>query len=112
MKKLILSLSVLLATCSVGFSESEFVVSRNFSKREIKRIERKMIKEFGVKVQLKVISRDDKKEITNLEFIRYKADGSMSSSCSSDKFGKLIVSSTGCQIADLGHENKMVPFNK
>ena len=104
MNRVLLSLSMLLTTCLFGFNGSTFQVEKTFSDRKIKRLETKMSQQFGVKVEVKVISRNAKKEITNLEFIRYKPGGGMSVSCSSDKFGLLIVSKTDCRIADAGSE--------
>ncbi|NID13744.1 hypothetical protein [Fibrivirga algicola] len=104
MNRVILSLSLLFTTGLFGFDGATFQVEKTFSDRKIKKLEIKMSQEFGTKVAVKVISRNARKEITNLEFVRYRPDGSMTVSCSSDKFGLLIVSKTGCRIADVGHE--------
>ncbi|GAB4018848.1 hypothetical protein [Spirosoma koreense] len=79
-------------------------VTRTSSDRQIKKTERQALQQYGVKAEVKVVSRNNKGEITNLECIRYDKSGNQASSCGSDNFGLLIITRTGCKVADLGHE--------
>ncbi|MEZ0541631.1 hypothetical protein [Fibrella arboris] len=110
MTKGLLPLSLLLITGLCGFEKSGITVAKDFSDRQIKRAERQVFKQFGDKVQIKVISRNEKKEITNLDFFRYTADGKKGGGCASDQFGLLIVTKNGCRIADAGYENDIAPM--
>ena len=112
MHKGLLPLSLLLITCLCGFEKSAITVSKDFSDRQVKRAERQASRLFGAKMHIEVISRNDKQEITNLDFFRYRADGTKGGGCSSDKFGLLVVTPNGCRIADVGYEKDIAPIGK
>ena len=95
---------------SVGFApkETQFTVKKTFSDRKIRRIENQIAREYGVPVVLRVLSRNQRNEITNLTFMRLdKKSGKPGGGCSSDNFGLLVVVPNGCSIADAGHEGKV-----
>ena len=79
-------------------------VIRTATDNQIKETERQVIEQYRAKVEIKVISRNSKREITNLKFVRFDKMGKEGGSCSSDNFGLLIILKDGCKIADLGHE--------
>lgn len=110
--KCLLPFSLLFITCLCGFEKSAVTVTKDFSDRQVKRAERQASRLFGAKMHIEVISRNDKKEITNLEFFRYGADGTKGGGCSSDKFGLLVVTPNGCRIADVGYEKNIVTMGK
>lgn len=101
---MILFFSVFLATGLCGFDKPAIRVLKSFSDSQIRKVEQQVLQRYGVNVAVNVISRNAKREITNLEFIRYSKDGKKGGSCSSDKFGLLIITSDGCRIADAGYE--------
>jgi hypothetical protein len=82
-------------------------VKRTSSDAQIRETERQVLQQYGVKVDVKVVKRNGEGEITNLRCVRYNKAGKEAGSCSSDKFGLLIITQTGCKIADLGHENEI-----
>lgn len=112
MTRYLLPLSFILVTGLCGFEKSTITVSKDFSDRQIKRAERQASRRFGAPVRIQVLSRNEKKEITNLEFFRYMPDGRKGGGCSSDKFGVLVVTKNGCRIADAGHENDSAMVGK
>jgi len=109
MIRLALSLILLcaLSIISYAFDQTPFVVEKTFSKQQIHRVERQVRQQYGVKVRITVHNRNEQKEITNLSFVRYQKDGQRGGSCSSDKFGLLIITENGCKIADVGYEAKL-----
>ncbi|RYF73923.1 MAG: hypothetical protein EOO39_09520 [Cytophagaceae bacterium] len=112
MTKYLLPLSFILITGLCGFEKSAITVSKDFSDRQIKRAERQASRRFGAPVRIQVLSRNEKNEITNLEFFRYTPDGRKGGGCSSDKFGVLVVTAHGCRIADIGHETDPATLGK
>ena len=108
MNRIILLPLLLLLTTGFGFKEPVLQVSKTTSDKQIESLERRIFKRYGLKVDVNVISRNEKNEITNLEFIRYQKDGKRGGGCSSDKFGILIITQHGCRIADLGYEANVV----
>lgn len=104
MKPIILTLSLLVVTFLCGFETPAIKIEKSFSDRKIRKIEQQVLQRYGIKVDVTVISRNAKREITNLELVRYNKDGKKGGSCSSDKFGVLVITQTGCQIADAGYE--------
>ncbi|QIP11224.1 hypothetical protein G8759_00490 [Spirosoma aureum] len=82
-------------------------VVRTASDDQIREVERQVLKQYGIKAEVKVINRNDKGEITNLNCIRYDKVGKRTDSCSSDNFGLLIITQHGCKISDLGYEDKI-----
>lgn len=90
-----------------NLKESAYEVKRTSSDAQIKEIERQILQEYRVKVDIQVVKRNNKGEITNLRCVRYDKAGKKGGSCSSDEFGILIITQTGFKIADLGHENEI-----
>ncbi len=82
-------------------------VIRTATDNQIKGTEQQVIEQYGVKVEIKVIARNSKGEITNLKIVRYDKTGEQGGSCSSDNFGLLIILKDGCKIADLGYEKNI-----
>ncbi|WP_375446853.1 hypothetical protein [uncultured Fibrella sp.] len=112
MKKLLLPLLMLFVVCLVGFKRPDIKVTRTYTDNQIERVERQVLKRYKVKVAINVLSRNERNEITNLELVRYQKDGNRGSSCSSDKFGLLIITEDGCKIADLGYESKLASLGR
>ena len=65
------------------------------------------MKRYGIKSDITVVKRDENNSITDLTYQRYSKDGKQAGSCSSDKFGILIITPRGCRIADVGHEGDL-----
>ncbi|GAB4021386.1 hypothetical protein [Spirosoma koreense] len=82
-------------------------VTRTFTDAQIKQTEQQVLQRYGVKVEVKVLERNNKGEITNLKCVRYDQAGKQDSSCSSDNFGLLVITREGCKIATLGHEDQI-----
>lgn len=100
MKKSILYLFVLIIVLSSSFTVDSFKVFPNFSEKQIKKIEKQVLKEFKIKVTIEVIKRDADKKIVHLICKRYDLAGKPKSSCESDNFGVLEITDWGCKIAD------------
>lgn len=109
MKAILVSASLLLTICLSGFDEPVISISKTFSDAQINDVKQQVLQQYGEKIEVRVISRNAKNEITNLEFFRYQKDGKRGGGCSSDKFGLLIITKNGCSIADAGHENRIQP---
>jgi hypothetical protein len=107
MNRLTLILSLLFATALPVFADSGIKVLRTTSDRDIVKIKRQVLKKYGIRIEFPVISRNDKNEIFQLEFVRYNKAGKRGGSCSSNTFGSLVITADGCQIADLGHERDL-----
>nr|WP_293845589.1 hypothetical protein [uncultured Arsenicibacter sp.] len=107
MKIVALLLSLAFTTATTLFDDSGISVTKKASDKQIQKIEKQLLEEYGVKVKITVLSRNRRKEITNLTAVRYDKNGNQSSSCSSDKFGLLIITKTGCKIADAGYEGEL-----
>ena len=82
-------------------------VTRTSSDNQIRETERQALQQYGVRAEVKVINRNDKGEITNLNCVRYDKSGNKASSCGSDNFGLLIITRNGCKVADLGYEKEI-----
>ena len=104
-----LLLSLLLAAHVPGQADPKpsFTIEKTFSDRQIRQIERQVARSYNKPVKITVLNRNEKNEITNLVFVRYGKDGRENGSCSSDKFGRLLIREDGCSIADVGHEGKI-----
>lgn len=83
-----------------SFTIDSFKVFPDFSEKQIKKIEKQVLKEFKIKVTIEVIKRDSAKKIVHLICKRYDLDGKPKSSCGSDNFGVLEITDRGCKIAD------------
>jgi hypothetical protein len=92
----------------VGYSEEpSIMVAKNFSDKQLRKVESKVFKKYGVKVAITVLARNAQNQITNLILKRYRADGAEASSCSSDTFGLLLITPKGCRIVDAGYESNL-----
>ncbi len=109
MKAILVFASLLFAICSSGFDEPVISISKTFSDAQINDVKQQVLHRYGEKIEVRVISRNAKNEIANLEFFRYQKDGKRGGGCSSDKFGLLIITKNGCSIADVGHEKNIKP---
>ncbi len=87
-----------------GCSNSVIKVLPTYSDSQIRQTQAKVLKRYGIKSDITVARRDEKNNITDLKYQRYSKDGG---SCSSDKFGILIITPNGCRIADVGHEGDL-----
>lgn len=58
-------------------------------------------------MDIKVIKRNSEGEITDLMCVRYDKTGKEASSCSSNNFGLLMITKTGCRIAGSGHVDEL-----
>ncbi|KAB7728066.1 hypothetical protein F5984_20150 [Rudanella paleaurantiibacter] len=96
-----------LSFTSYATGEPGLRVEKTFTDSQIRAVERQAIQSYGVKVQIRVLSRNARNEITNLSFVRYGQDGKEGGGCSSDKFGVLLIMKSGCQIADAGFESRI-----
>ena len=112
MNRIILLSSLLLLNAGFRFGEPVFQVSKTTSDKQIDRLERRFFKRYGLKIEVHVIRRNEKNEITTLAFTRYQKDGKRGGGCSSDKFGRLIITQNGCRIADLGYEANIASAGK
>lgn len=92
----------------MNFTDPVFKVEKTFSQQRIHRIERRVLKTYGVNVKINVLARNARNEITNLSMVRFQKNGQQGGSCSSDKFGVLLISRDGCSITDAGHESQVV----
>lgn len=108
MKRFVLLLPLLLTIYLSAVGKAPDKVIRTTTDRQIKAIERQVLRQYSIKVAITVISRNDKKEITNLKAVRYDKAGKQASSCSSDMFGALVITPDGCSIADLGYEKNIM----
>jgi hypothetical protein len=107
MKLAIFLLLTWFTTSLSNLDEPTNKVKRTSSDAQIRETERQVLQQYGVKVDIKVMKRNGRGEITDLRCVRYNKAGKEASSCSSDKFGLLVITETGCMIADLGHEDEI-----
>ncbi|RYC70072.1 hypothetical protein [Spirosoma sordidisoli] len=107
MKQVMLLLLTWITTNVSILDEPIFKVTRTFTDGQIKQVQQQVLQEYGIKAEVKVISRNNKGEITSLECVRYDKLGTRKGSCESDKFGVLVITRTGCKIADLGYEDQI-----
>ncbi len=107
MKNVLTSISLLTATGLFGCSNSVIKVLPAYSDSQIRQTQEKVLKRYGIKSDITVAKRDEKNNITDLKYQRYSKDGKQGGSCSSDKFGILIITPNGCKIADVGHEGDL-----
>lgn len=84
-------------------------ITRAASDKQIEAAEGQSLKQFGFRADIQVLGRNSEGEITSLTCICYEKSGKKHGSCSSDNFGALVIKKDGgCQIADKGHENKIL----
>lgn len=107
MKLAIFLLLTWFTTSLSNLDEPTYRVKRTFSDAQVRETESQVLQQFGVKVGIKVIKRNSEGEITDLICVRYTKTGQEASSCSSNNFGLLIITKTGCRIADSGYENDL-----
>lgn len=96
-----------LSSTSYATGDPVLRVEKTFTDSQIRAVERQASQSYGVKVQVRVLSRNARNEITYLSFVRYGQDGKEGGGCSSHKFGVLIITKSGCQIADAGFESQL-----
>ena len=103
MKKILLILFILFA--NVVFAELPLKITPDFSNRQIRKIEKKALKEFGVKVKIEVFSRNSAGLIEKVKISRFRND-IVASSCSSDNFEEMEITKGGCWIKDKTTDSK------
>ena len=93
-------------TISLGnVDEPLFRVIRTSTDEQIREIEQQVLQQYGDRVEVKVITRNSKGEITNLHFVRYNKAGKEKSSCSSENFSQLIIRKDGSTIEVFKSQN-------
>jgi hypothetical protein len=107
MKNLMFVLLLFVVGSGFGFREPIIKVTRTYSDAMISEVERQVLERYGVKVEIRVTSRNQKNEITNLTFIRHGKNGQKGGYCSIDEFGTLLITPTGCKIAGINYQNEL-----
>jgi SepF-like predicted cell division protein (DUF552 family) len=92
---------------SYGFREPIIKVTRTYSDDQINEVERQVLERYGVKVEIRVISRNQKNEITNLTFIRHGKNGQKGGYCLIDEFGMLLITPTGCRVTSIEYQEEI-----
>ena len=80
-----------------------FTIQPNFSDKQISEVVNSVLLEYEVKINIEIIKRNSVNEIEHLICKRFDTNGNLKSSCSSDSFGKLEITRTGCRIFDKGY---------
>ena len=103
----VFSLGLLVGLFGFAPKKDSFRVEKTFSDRKIRRIEQQVSKRYGQSLTIKVLKRNERNEISSLNFQRFQKNGEPGGGCSSDDFGVLVILSDGCTISDAGYEKEI-----
>jgi hypothetical protein len=106
MKAVALLALLTISTFISAFNFFGIRIQRTFTQAQIKQVEQQVAKEFGNKVEIKVISRDLENEILGIKITFFDKNGHETASCSSDDFGWAEIKQDACSIADRDHGNQ------